>query len=184
MDDKEILSLFERRDPQAITCTEQKYNAYCMSIAANILHSQEDAEECVSETWWRAWQSIPPNFPPRLRLYLGKITRNLAFDEYRRQRAEKRGGGLTALEELDECTADLCDVENEIQARQLRDAVSDFLRQQPDRNRAVFLRRYFYVQEPARIAKDLGLSENHVAVILGRMRKKLHQYLKKEGFGV
>lgn len=184
LDDKEILSLFEKRDPSALEYVGAKYGAYCSSIAVHILHDPQDVEECVNETWWRAWQSIPPAFPPRLRLYLGKITRNLAFDTYRKQRAEKRGGGLSALEELDECTADLCNVENEIQARQLRDAISDFLRGQSDRNRTVFVKRYFYAQDPAEIADAMGISENYTAVILGRMRKKLHQYLVKEGFGI
>ena len=184
MEDTHIIELYFRRSETAIQETNRKYGAYCLSIAGNILKNSQDAEECVNETWLRAWQSIPPNIPQKLRLYLGKITRNLAFDCYRRMSAEKRGGTLTVLEELDECTADTVDIENEIQARQLQEVISAFLKKQPDKYRTIFLRRYFYAQPLGEIAAELGISENYAAVILGRMRKKLRQYLQKEGFGI
>lgn len=184
MDDGNIIELFWQRDETAIAEVDEKYGSYCRTIADNILHSHEDAEECVSDTWLRAWQSIPPQRPMRLRLFLAKITRNLAFDRYRQRTAEKRGGGAmeAVLDELAECVADKSDVETEVDGRALRTCISTFLRSLPYRERSLFLRRYFYAEQVNDIAADNDMSANHVSVILRRTRKKLQQYLAKEGF--
>ena len=105
MRDSEITELYWRRDEAAITQSKLKYGAYCRAIAVNILGSPEDADECVSDTWLSAWNSIPPARPARLSAFLGRITRNRAIDQYRRDRAVKRAGGELplCLDELGEC---------------------------------------------------------------------------------
>ncbi len=184
MDDAEIIALYWKRDETAIEETSQVYGAYCHSIAEHILHSDRDAEECVNDTWMRAWNAMPPQKPNRLRLFLGKITRNLAFDRYRQQRAEKRGSGEmdAVLEELAECIADPEDVETVCDQRALRESFNDFLRKLPQRERQLFLRRYFYAEPVRSIAEAYGLRSNHTSVILRRTRQKLREHLKKEGF--
>ena len=102
MEDRDLVELFWRRSPQALELTQQAYGPYCRRIALNFLDSPEDAEECLNDTWLRAWNAIPPQRPARLALFLGKITRNLALNRLEAGRAQKRGGGLTvALEELE-----------------------------------------------------------------------------------
>lgn len=105
MEDQELIALYWNREESALTETEEKYGPYCYAIAWNLLGDQQDSEECVSDTWLRAWQSIPPQRPLRLSLFLGKITRNLSLDRLRKRRAEKRGNGQgeVLLEELAEC---------------------------------------------------------------------------------
>ena len=93
MKDREILDLFWKRDESAISETANAYGNYCYTIAYNILNCNEDAEECVNDTWMNAWKSIPPYRPNNLSTYLGKITRNLAFNRYKLLRAKKRGLG-------------------------------------------------------------------------------------------
>ena len=104
MEDQTIIELYWARDEQAIRETEQKYGAYCRSIAHGILRSHQDAEECVNDTWLRAWNVIPPQRPFVLRAFLGKITRNLSLKVWERTRAQKRGGGQLplVLEELED----------------------------------------------------------------------------------
>ena len=80
MDDKEILTLYWNREEAAIAASAQKYGHYCGRIAGNILSQAEDVEECVNDTWLRAWNTIPPHRPAKLSLFLGKITRELAID--------------------------------------------------------------------------------------------------------
>ena len=94
MEDQEIIRLYWDRDEAAIGATDEKYGAYCTAIALNILHRREDAEECVSDTYLRAWNAMPPQRPGRLSVFLGKITRNLSFSRYRVLYARKRGGGV------------------------------------------------------------------------------------------
>lgn len=93
MDDKQILDLYWERSEAAISETSKKYGKYCRYIAFNILHNDEDSEECVNDTYLRAWNSIPPNRPSVLKTFLGKITRNLSLDRYELLNAKKRNGG-------------------------------------------------------------------------------------------
>jgi len=184
MEDHQIIELYRQRDADAITETAEKYGAYCYAVAHGILHSAEDAEECVNDTWLRAWDAIPPQQPRVLRMFLAKITRGLAFDRFRAGRTEKRGGGETALvlEELAECLPGRTDVEAEYQGRELGRCVGAFVRALPEREGNLFIRRYFFTEPLAEIAKRYGLSENNVTVILSRTRKKLKTHLLKEGY--
>ena len=104
MEDEAILALYWQRDEEALAATAAKYGGYCGSIARQILGDPGDAEECVNDTWLHAWNAIPPHRPPRLSLFLGKITRELAINRWNAGRAQKRGGGeyALALEELRE----------------------------------------------------------------------------------
>ena len=93
MEDSEIIELYGQKSADAISETANKYGAYCFTIANNILHSVEDSEECVNDTWLHAWNAMPPQRPNVLRMFLARITRNLSFDRFNAKNAEKRGGG-------------------------------------------------------------------------------------------
>ena len=184
MDDQQIVEYYFARDEQALTHTAQKYGALCHSVAANILASREDAEECVNDTYLQAWNSIPPERPALLGAYLCRIARNLAINRYRAEHRDKRGSGQTAmaLDELSEIVSDgsepLCE------ELALRDAVNGFLRRLPDPARTVFVMRYWYVQPISDIAADLGMSESRVKMILHRTRNRLREHLNKEGIRI
>lgn len=64
MDDTEIIALYHRRSERAIAETDGKYGPYCRGIARNLLSIREDAEECVSDTWYAAWTRMPPRAAP------------------------------------------------------------------------------------------------------------------------
>ena len=184
LEDEKIIELYWQRDENAISKTDQKYGAYCQSIANNILQNKEDSEECVNDTWLKAWESIPPQKPVNFRMYLAKIVRNLAFNRFNANRAKKRGGGemVLVLEELSECIADKTDVEQELIGKELKEYILGFIKELPERDRNIFVRRYFFVDPVKSIAKRYGVSENNVMVILSRIRKLLKCSLKKEGF--
>lgn len=182
MEDGRILALFQGRDEAAIQAVGEKYGSYCAAVAGKILDDPQDVEEVVSDTWLRAWDSIPPNRPVSLKLYLARIARNLAFDRFRSRCREKRGGGavVLALEELRECAAP-GQPGDSLDARELAGAVNTFLKKLPRREREVFLRRYFHLETAPEINRELGISEGNVRAILSRTRKKLRAYLIKEG---
>ena len=184
MEDSEIIELYFSRNQDAITQTEKLYGTYCYSIADNILHNSQDCEECLSDTWLRVWNSIPPQKPSHFKAFLGKITRNLAFDRYRQNHAEKRGAGEfeAVLDELSECIASAEDVEKAFDAKLLRQNLNSFLKNLPQRERQIFLKRYFYAEPVKKIAQEYHLTANHCTVILKRIRKKLQVYLEQEGF--
>lgn len=183
MDDKRIVQLYWDREADAIKETSNKYGAYCFAIANHILHSKEDAEECVNDTWLRAWNAMPPHKPKKLQMFLAKITRNLSFDCFYTRTAQKRGGGEIdlVLDELAECLASESDVATEYEYKELGQSIRKFVNHLPFRERNIFLRRYFFTDSIADISAHFGLSENNVTVILSRTRKKLKTYLRKEG---
>lgn len=184
MEDRQIIELYNRRDEQAIAETERAYGRYCFSVANNILLDRSDAEEVVADMLMNAWSAIPPQQPQNLKLFLAKITRNLALSKWRARTTGKRGGGqvLIALEELGDCVSDHQDVNCYLDKKELGRTISMFLRRERPRDRAVFLRRYFYLESTAQISRQFGLTEANVLQILSRTRKKLKKYLIQEGY--
>ena len=184
MEDRDIVALYWQRDQKAIASTAEKYGAYCYTIANNILANQQDSEECVNDTWLRAWNGMPPQRPDILRMFFAKITRNLAFDVLKSHHAEKRGGGQVdlALEELAECIPHETDVEDQLLAEALGETVRQFVAALPPREADVFARRYFFAEPVKDIAQSYSLRPNHVSVLLRRTREKLKEYLLEEGW--
>ena len=178
MEDHAIIELYWSRNPEAIQRTGEKYGGYCRAIARNILPDRRDAEECVNDTWLGAWNAMPENRPGQLAPFLGKITRNLAFDRWRAGHTEKRGGGELplVLEELAECVSS-ADTLQAVEAAELEAAVNRFLHSLCD----VFLRRYWFTEPTADVARRYGMREATVRTSLFRTREKLRRYLKKEG---
>ena len=184
MEDLSIIELYNQRDERAIEETSLKYGAYCYSIANNILADAEDSEECVNDTWMKTWNTIPPSRPNSLKLFLGRITRNLSIDRYRRSNRQKRGGEVaSALEEISAFVPSR-NLDEEIERKELVRAINAFLEGLPMRDCNVFIRRYFFVEDVSLIAKRYGLSEGNVFKILSRIRVKLKEYLEKEGYRI
>lgn len=183
MTDEEIVRLYEQRAENAIAETSQKYGAYCFEIAKNILRSPLDAEESVSDTYLAAWNSIPPQRPGILSAFLGKITRNIAIDRWRREKAAKRGGGemTLALEELRECVSGTEGPEDRTLEKERLRAIQRFLERLSPVERKTFLCRYWYLETSAEIGKKFGMTPVRVRAMLSRTRKKLRAYLEKEG---
>lgn len=186
MDDRQIVDLYFERSETAISETAQKYGRYCRYIALNILHNDEDSEECVNDTYLRAWNSIPPHRPSVLKTYLGKITRNLSLDRYEKLNAEKRNGGQMSLvfDELQECLPSLERTESIIDEIALTDVFNHFLSSLSSEQRKVFMRRYWYLSPIKEMATEYGLSESKVKMSLLRSRKKLKKILEKEGISI
>ena len=184
MQDNEIVDLYWARSENAISQTDIKYGSYCRRIAMNIVASAEDSEECVNDTWLRAWNSIPPLIPDKLKMFLAKITRNIAINRLQAETAAKRGGGEQALvlSELEECVAGSQNVEKEFEAKELDECVRRFVRELPEKEGNVFVRRYFFTESASEIAGRYNMTANHVMVVLSRVRKKLRARLIKEGF--
>ena len=186
MTDNEIIELYWNRNEAAITATADTYGNYCYSIAYNILYNNEDAEECVNDTWMNAWKSIPPNRPNRLSTYLGRITRNLSLNRYKLLTTQKRGKGQVALAlaELEESVPSQTDMDQIADEMVLVSAIETFLREQSRTERNIFVGRYWYLYSIRDLARAYRMSESKVASLLYRMRMKLKLHLEKEGISL
>lgn len=184
MDDERIVALYWSRSEKAVTETDSKYGTYLNNISYNILYNSEDALECVNDTYYEAWKTMPPHRPVILSTFLGKITRQISIDRWRKTKAEKRGGGEfpLVLDELEHCVSGAGDVENEIERKELLKLVNDFLDILPATERRVFLCRYWYMDSIKSIAKQFGFTQSKVASMLHRTRAKLRAVLEKEGY--
>lgn len=182
MEDREIIALYFRRDERAIEQTDHKYGAYCTRIAANMLHSLEDAEECVSDAWHAAWNRIPPEEPQSLRAFLGRIVRNLSISRFRANRAARRCPGMELLlSELEECIPAPCSIEEELSRRQLAALLSQWLRSLPREEQRLFVLRYWYGEAVQKLAGAFGCTPNAMAQRLLRLRRQLRAMLESKG---
>lgn len=184
MEDAEIVELYWARNEDAITQTKAKYGAYLNRVAYNILSDLEDSQECVSDTLLAAWRSMPDNRPKNLRTYLGKITRQVSIDLYRRRNRMKRYASEYAisLEELGDSFSDGKTPEDELDAKLLTEAVNRFLRSLPEDARNTFIGRYYFFDSVKNVARYCGMSESKCKSLLYRTRQSLKAYLQKEGF--
>lgn len=184
MRDEEILELYYNRNEQAIVETDNKYGNYLASIAGNILRCNEDVEETLDDTYMRAWKRIPPTRPQIFRIFLGKITRNIAFNKFESMNAKKRGSGeiVAVLDELEECIPDSSDVEGVILGSELSQIIRDFVNELPEREACLFSCRYFYTEDIKTIARKFDMTTNNVSVTLSRLRSKLQRRLVREGY--
>ncbi len=185
MEDSIIIEQFWQRDEAAIENTRQKYGGYCYSIAYNILCDPLDSEEAVNDTYLGVWNAIPPHKPDIFSSFIARITRNISLKKWRYKHTEKRSCDLTsALEELGECIPSSEDVEQTIQTKDLARHIDSFLRTLSEKDRIVFLRRYWFCDSVCAIAERFGASEGKIKMQLYRTRQKLREYFEKEGINV
>jgi len=186
MQDSQIVEMYWAREEAAIRETQTKYEPYLMKIAQNILSDFEDSRESVNDTYLAAWNSIPPHRPSVLSTYLGKITRRISIDIYRKRFRHKRLGSEYALSlsELGECIADTDSPEQEYELKRLTKAINEFLRKLPEEARNTFIGRYYFLDSVHEVAGYCGMSEAKAKSLLYRTRRSLKAFLTEEGFDI
>lgn len=183
MEDSAIVDLYWQRDNSAISETAKKYGRYCHAIAYNYCANHQDAEECVNDTWFRAWNLMPDKRPVALSAFLGAITRSYAINSYKAKKRKKRGGNevVLALEELSDCIPADSDPERSYESREFEAAIGRFVENLSEMEQKVFVSRYWYLAPIAEISQRLNFSQSKTKSILFRVRKKLRIYLQEEG---
>ena len=174
MDDNEIISLYFARNELALTETERQYGRYCMTVSMNILSREQDAEECVNDTWLRAWNSIPPTRPTSLKAWLGRVVRNLSLN---RLKARRNRDTELALDEFADCLT-----LREDQADELPALIDGFLDTMETLDRKLFIGRYWYAHPVKQLAQVYGLTPNAATHRLSAIREHLRTYLVERGY--
>jgi len=186
LDDSKIIELYFQRDQQAIAETDEKYGRLLRSVAKNILGSDVDTEECISDTLMRLWDTIPPKQPPSLMAYCAKITRNLALNKLKYITADKRGAGNygAVLDDLKDVLPSDENVEKTLDRKVLCELIDRFLGELKKESRIIFVKRYWHFESVDEISRELGISRTKVTTSLHRTRQKLKEYLEKEGYDI
>lgn len=186
MQDERIVELYWQREEDAIKETEQKYSHYLYKVAYNILADREDSKESVNDTYFSAWNSMPPNKPVVLSTYLGKLTRRISIDIFRKKNRQKRKASEYAisLEELEECLTEGDATMENVDARLLAQAINRFLRELPEEARNTFIGRYYFLDSVKEVAKYCSMSESKAKSLLYHTRAGLKTYLEKEGYQI
>ena len=184
MEDFQIVDLYWARSECAIEQTQQKYGRMLTSISTSLVPTPQDAEECVSDTYLAAWNSMPEERPTYLGAFLSKIERRISIDKFRSLRAGKRGGAQALIDELTDCIPSDCDLQADYDNQRLAEALNTFLRSLDEEKRYTFIRRYYYSDSVSDIARRLRVSEGKVKTLLFRMRNSLRKCLEEEGFAI
>ena len=180
--DDAIIDLFFARSESAIRELDEKYGAFCRKLSCGIVGDQRDAEECVNDSYLGVWNTVPPQRPNPLLTYLSKIVRNISINRYRHHTAACRNGRYhVALEELEDSLASPDTPQQMLEAEELKTMLQTFLDCLSVENRVIFLRRYWFCDTYADIARQVGLTEKNVSVRLSRMRADLRRCLQKGG---
>jgi len=185
MQDTGIIELYWNRDERAIAESDRHYGRFCRRIAMSILSSLEDSEECVNDTWYRSWDSMPPQRPASLAAYFGRIVRNLSISRYRASHAKKRFDGITILlSELEDCVPSRETVSQAVDDKLLTEVVDKWLEQLSKDDRVLFVRRYWYGDAVNALARECGCTQNQMAQRMLRLRNGLRAALEQEGIDV
>lgn len=184
MKDEAILDLYFSRDEAAIAETDAAYGRSLLTLSNRILENLQDAEESVSDTYLKTWDTVPPQWPSHFFGYLAKICRFCSMDRFDWNHAAKRRANVVSLtQEMEACIPDARQAQ-ELEARELGRILNRFLEGLPSETRMIFLRRYWFSDSIAQIAQRYGIGESKVKTSLHRTRKKLSDYLAKEGIPV
>ncbi len=182
MEDFQIINLYWNRDEEAVRETAEKYGRLLQHVSYQILSDYEDSEECVNDTYKRAWDSMPPQKPSSLSAYLGRIIRNLSINRWHQKHAKKRDSGAAVLlSELSDCVPAGQTPEEAIEGAMLTEIIGGWLETLSREDRVLFVRRYWYCDNLEKLAKEYLTTANKLAGRLFRMRKKLREVLEKEG---
>ena len=185
MEDKSIVELFWNRSEQGLEELNRKYGTFLFRMAYNLLSNKEDSEECVNDTYLKTWNSIPEARPDSLKLYTGRITRNLAINRIKSKSAEKRGQQLTEmLSELSECIPSSDNPATDYEFKVLQECIRSYVHGLDDLNQCIFVQRYWMGETVGSIARQTALSENAVSGRLFRMRSELKKALDLAGYPV
>lgn len=181
MKDSEIVDLYWRRDQNAIMESDVKYGRMLRSVSENFVPTKQDAEECVNDTYFKAWNKMPTDRPDHLGAYLSKIVRAVSVDRFRAEVADKRGGPQIASSELSELIPSDFSMDEHIDSVLLKDAINGFLQTLPQINRVIFVKRYFFCESINEICGETKQGAPFVKTALYRMRGQLYEILHKEG---
>lgn len=184
LDDDKIIELYWQRDEEAIEATDFKYRKYLYKIAYNIVRDNVDCEECLNDTYLGSWNAIPPSKPSVLKAFLTTIMRRISIKRYHNNLRKKviPSEMTVSLSELEDFIVGDEDVGDDFDAVKLGEIISNFVRCLSEREKFIFMSRYYLAEPIDIIARNLGLSRSTINKELAAIRSALKEKLESEGY--
>ena len=181
VEDEQIIELYWQRNEKAIQETDKKYGQFLYRIAFNILHDRLDCEECQNDTYLDLWKAIPPTRPTVFPAFITKIMRNIALDRYKEKTTKKRipSQYTLSIEDVKETLHSDETVDGEYAAEELGKIISDYVRTLSERQRYIFIDRFYLAESVETIAADLSISMPTVYREIERIKLGLKHHLEK-----
>ncbi len=176
--EQEMIAQLLQQDERGMESLLLHYGPLMRYIIAPILPDPQDREECLSEVSMRIWSRIAQFDPARgsWNAWLTAITRNTARN-YQRSAQHRRD-----TQAIPEGTpAPDASPEEVILQAERSAAVHAALGRLSPGDRALFYRKYYYLQSTAQIAAELGMTVRAVEGRLYRLKKQLRRMLGGEG---
>ena len=166
------------REERGMEMLLKQYGPLMRYVLTPLLPDERDREECLQDAALKVWNGIGSFDETRgsWNAWLTSIVRNTALNC---QRAERR---RQAGELPEETEAPGPTPEEEALRHDRQETLLRALERLPRKERLLFYRKYYYGQSTAQIAAELGSSERSVEGKLYRVRKKLQELLKGEGY--
>ncbi len=184
--DEQIIDLYFAREERAITETDKKYRGYLHTVANNILANEQDAEECLQDTYLRTWNTVPPERPSVFHAFLAKITRNLSLNRYdmRKRKGRVPAEAVCPMDEVQDFLPDPHGPDDDTLSETVRRVVAAYLEGTSNRRMYIFVSRFFYSYTVPQIAGRLGCSTSTVNKELAEIKRELRVCFEKEGIDV
>ncbi len=186
LSDDKIIELYWNRDENAVSETDKKYGVLLLRIAVNILNDKMDGEECKNDTYLSLWNRIPPTRPRNLCAFAAKIIRRIAINRYYHEN-RKSAVSSSLKKSMEECEAFLSspsEPENSLLAKELGEIINAYLSTLSERQRYVFMGRFWFADPVRTIASELRVSESSVYKELQEIKKDFRSFLKSKGVTV
>lgn len=181
--DEQIIEMYWQREEKAIQETDKKYGQFLFKIAYNILHERLDCEECQNDTYLGVWNAIPPTRPTVFKAFITQIMRRIAINRYKEKSSKKRiPSELTvSIEDVNDALHSDETVEAEYVAEEVGKIINDYVRELPDRQRYIFIDRFYLAESVETIATDLSISVPTVYREIDKIKQSLKLYLERNG---
>lgn len=178
--DEQIIELYWRREEKAIQETDKKYGQFLFRIAYNILHERLDCEECQNDTYLGVWNAIPPTRPTVFPAFITQIMRRIAINRYKEKASKKRiSSELTiSMEDVNGTLHGDDSVAVKYEMAEVGKIINNYVRELSDRQRYIFIDRFYLAESVETIATDLSISVPTVYREIDKIKHSLKLYLE------
>jgi RNA polymerase sigma-70 factor (ECF subfamily) len=144
-------------------------------LALSIMGNKEDAEDVVQDVLFNVWKKRDKwHEIENIEAYCFRSTRNTALD-----RIALMENQTQAIPEGFEYPFQEEDIQRKIEKQEQIEAIENWVKKLPEKQRSVFLLREIEELSYREIAGILNVSEEQVKITLFRLRRKLKDYFDK-----